>query len=484
MASEVHALLAGRAPEALNPQEVNAACDFISELTSVPKPAMLTKKRQMVSNWLEDNGGGRAAAAVPPAQNAQPRAAARGASRPESSRGGAPLAPPPTASTTDSPPAASPRSKTKPSSGLLSARPKPGTMAATDSSSALLVRVHGAVKQGQGWLHSLEEARILAREINALTAMPVGIDVQQYVADWYNWQRWQTRSGWPLEPKCDRPAGQPMPGRPVFGFNNGAMRMPSFGGGMLAPAHALHYGGMGGGMGGSMGSGMVGGMPGSARLGLGMPAYDPRAQAQAQQLAMERVQLESERRMSTAHLERQRQELEAQRSALGGMMSMMQGLSSNLTSSVSQAFKGGAGVPEEGELRPAGQRSGAQASGRSGKKHVQQPQQPHHPQQQLGGNNGYMEGMPHGYGGHGGYPPDSYAAEGYDPRYGPPVSTRYSGVPSSQRRMPFLQQQALESAQGQAMVSQRASAQELAPDGQPYLRLPFGHFGGRSVESV
>lgn len=247
---------------------------------------------------------------------------------------------------------------------------------------------------------------------------------------------------------------------------------------MLAPAHALHYGALVGGM----NAGMLGGLPGSARLGLGMPGYDPRAQAHAQQLAMERAQLESERQRSAAHLERQRQELEAQRSALGGMMSMVNNLSSNLTSSVSQAFKGApgrpAGVPENGELRAAGQPSGARPSGRSGKKH-------HHHHQHAGERSRHAQAVHQGYNGHGGYPPESYAAQGYDPRYGPPVSTRYSGAQSSQRRMPFLpHQQALESAQGQAMTSQRASAQEMAPDGQPYLRLPFGHFGGRSVESV
>ena len=71
----------------------------------------------------------------------------------------------------------------------------------------LFALCHRAIKVGHGWVRADTEAKQLATAIYELTTMPVGPDPAQYVADWYNWMRWQT--GAPAEPRAFRVRPKP-----------------------------------------------------------------------------------------------------------------------------------------------------------------------------------------------------------------------------------------------------------------------------------
>jgi len=216
--------------------DVTSFCSSIAELTSLPVPAGVARKRLMVENYLLDNGiyNGISAAPAPKEEPSSPaRAPMEGPSSPPASRLDTPafsLRRPSgfkseiegegevevehVAAMKRMPQWPLP-SKTKPLKGLLSSRgafgvfpgsrpcsardtPDGGDLSARLGVSALLVRVHISVKSGGGWV-ALEESRGFSREVNALTRMPVGLDTQQYVADFYNWHRWQVIP--PLSPK-------------------------------------------------------------------------------------------------------------------------------------------------------------------------------------------------------------------------------------------------------------------------------------------
>jgi hypothetical protein len=80
---------------------------------------------------------------------------------------------------------------------------------------------HRAVRVGKGWIRSETEAKQLATAIYELTSMPVGPDPAQYVADWYNWMRWQ--SGIPAEPRAFKSRPRPRATPSGMGDDQAAM---------------------------------------------------------------------------------------------------------------------------------------------------------------------------------------------------------------------------------------------------------------------
>lgn len=248
--------LNGRNVQGMPVGEVNRFVTEIIAQTSQKRPNKIADKRALLTNWLIQNGG--AEGDRGPDESAAPSPQAGEDANPfGGKKGGAKLRYSDPETQKHTPPKASvkvarddPKGPTSPGAAqkpMLSARPRPkaepfeadgaptppptpppaeGSSAAAevsqenpsqlaaiqghaDSRAALLQAIHRSVKAGQGVIFSLDENELYADQIAKHTGIPVGVDVQAYVQDFYNWERWRTPSGWPLEPKCERPV---MPG--------------------------------------------------------------------------------------------------------------------------------------------------------------------------------------------------------------------------------------------------------------------------------